>query len=362
MKQYSFKRTYRKRWAYRCIALSFLLLIAIFSAFIGLGKYYSHLNNPTLVQTDAEYNKALQNDSYIKIYASKIYDLGIVETETRTKYGIQTSKTDTARFVAIAIDKKLLVVSLPTAKYKEFMAQKSGAYTLEGKLNGFKDDDLAYIKNSLVSNRVSPAQVNLLLYINYLNYETPFSSALIYFIVAGIIFVVTLILFIPVVHRNTSAIRRLKKYSNGDLEMAYQQIDDDANMPDIYKNGPVKITRRYIIVETQSITFAMPLSELVWAYKGTIQHRINGIPTGKTNNLILAFSDKAMYKVEIFKGDKKIDEILQYIFAHSDKTFVGYSKELAAMFKKNFTQFISEWQSHKNNNKQETNQQNSVNI
>jgi len=364
LNKYSFKKSYKKRWIYRYIALSFLLIVAISSIGIGSIIYYNNLNNFAIVKTDDDYNNALKNDNYIKIYADEIYDLDIGITETTSKFGIKINERTKANYIAINVDTKILIVSIPTDKYEEIIKQKSGPYLLQGQLWGIDDNDLEYIKKSLVSKNLSMEKLNSIVHVNYLDYATPLNSVEPFYAVSLILFLVGAIC-LPIMYKNTTALKRLKKYSNGDIEMAYMQIDNEVNSQDIYENAPLKITQNYLIVETQKITFAMPLKELIWAYKKVTKHKVYGIiPVAKINTLVLVFSDKKKYEIPITKINKNadnVDDIVRYIGNHSNKTFIGYSKELEDLFKKDFEQFIFKWKNHVND-KTNINEENLVNI
>lgn len=348
MNQSYFMYTYRRRWAYRIMALIFCALVVLGIIGIGIYTYYDKTNNATVVKTFDDYNKALDDDSYIEISSDELYDLDIVITETISKLGIKISEDVKAKFVAIRLAPYTLAVSVPKDEYKKLMKQERGPYILKGRLVELEDDELEDIKKAMKDNHSLSGGFQLVPYLQYLEYQSPMNSASTYFVYAALCVIFVLVLYIGVMRRNTMALKSLKNFSNGDIEMACTQIDNELNLPDVYRNVPITITKNYIIVETQQIVFALPLRELMWVYKETIQKKIYGfVPAGKTNSLVFVFSDKKTYKVDLFKGEETIDEVIEYMCNNCKTSFVGHSEELENLFKKDSDDFIVKWRINK---------------
>ncbi|WP_027624628.1 DUF6709 family protein [Clostridium lundense] len=352
MKQSYFMKAYKKRWRYRIIAMMFCALVTLGFIGIGIETYYDNTNNATVVKNLEDYKKALNNESYIQISSDKLYDLDIVETETRSKLGIKISEDVKARFIAIELDPFILPVALPNKEYKELMAQKKGPYILKGTLIEFEDSELAVIKDAVNRNKAVFKLTEAQPYLQYLKYESPINSALVYFVCAGLCVIFVLTLYIIAMRKNTLALKSLKNFSNGDIEFACAQIDNELSLSNVYKNGPIIITNNYIIVETQQIVFALPLRELMWVYKQTVKKKAYGIiPAGKTNSIVFVFSDKHTYQVDLFRGEKIIDEVIEYMYNNCKTSFVGYSEDLKNLLKKDYDEFMHKWRIHKENSK-----------
>lgn len=351
MEQSYFIKAYKKRMTRRFMVLGLCLLVIIGLLCYWKIIYNKDTSNPTIVKTYEDYNNAIKSNSHVKISADKIYDLNIEQMRTKTYFGIKSGHGETTgHVVAIKLGDNILPVSLPNDIYDSEMNQKTGPYKLEGKFARIKDKDSSVLKDSLVKGGVASNQVDLVLCTNYLEYVTPDDSIMTDYLFAGLGVIVLLVIFIPVFLRNAMALRRLKKYSNGNLEMAYEHIDNEIKSSEVYKNGPVTITKSYIIVETQQIVFAMPLSELMWVYKRTVQTTAYGIiPMGKRSGMQFIFSDKSKNQVDLNIGSQRIDEIIQHIYKYCETVYVGYSKELANLFKTNSNEFKSQWTTYKNN-------------
>lgn len=350
MKESYFMKIYKKRWKLRLIPVAILLLVIIGMLSMAVFTYYDYTNNPTIVKTNEDYKRAVENGSYIQVSVDKLYDLGLVMTETRSKFGIEVDKSTKSNFVAIKLDKKILPIAIPTDLYKEIMNENKKTYVLKGKLIKFKNNELEVFKNSIVKSGGSAKAVDSLAYTYYLDYTTPFDAALMYVLGAGLIILYITILFIPVVRKNREALKKLKNYSQGNLETACQKIDEEIKLSDVYKNGPIIITKSYIIVESQQIVFAMPIKELMWVFKQSVKFKMfNIIPIGKkSDSIVFVFSDKSVYKLDIYKGEEKIDSTIKYISDKYSSCFVGFSEELAHLFKNSYDEFTYKW---KNNNK-----------
>ncbi len=347
MRESNFLKAYKRRWTYRIMGLVVSVIAIMGLIGMGIYTYYNNENNATIVNNVEEYTEALNNDSYIQISAEELYDLDVVMTETRSKFGIEISNNVKSRFVAIKLPPFTLAVSIPNKEYEKLIEQEKSPYILKGKLVGLDDRDLEILKEAMKDNNSLSGGFQLVPYLQYLRYESSIQSSLVYFTAAALFIIFVLILYIRVMRKNTTALKSLKNFSNKDFKITCEEIDNECNAPNVYKNGPITITENYIIAETQQIVFALPLSELMWVYKETIKKKVYFvIPAGKINNLILAFSDKRTYEVSLSK-DKTIEEIIEYISTNCSTSFVGYSEELKNLLKKDPDEFILKWKLNK---------------
>ncbi|WP_315119542.1 DUF6709 family protein [uncultured Clostridium sp.] len=352
MKKASFMKAYKKRWTYRIMALALCAVAALLAIGIGIYTYYENTNNPTVVKNLEEYYEALNNDSYIQVSSDELYDLNIVITESTSKLGVKISEDVKSRFVAMKLDPYVLTIAVPNKQYEKFVEQEKGPFILKGTLIEFEDSELETIQEAIIDNNSLSDGLPLASYFQYLQYESPMNSASFFFMIAACFIIYILIMYMVYMRKNTVALKSLKNFSNGNLEVACQKIDGELNSDNVYKNGPITITKNYIVVETQQITFALPLKELMWVYKQTIKKKVYGIiPAGKTNGLVCVFSDKNEYKVDLFKGEKIIDEVIEYISNNCKASFVGHSEELENLLKKDSDEFIFKWRVNKESSK-----------
>lgn len=337
-------KRYKKRQLSKYIVMA--LMISSFIALIGLGvfSYYKNLNHPTIINTAYDYKKAMDNDSYIQLYADEIYDMGLEMKQTETKAGIKISESTTANFVGMFIEGNLLMVALPNKEYEKMMQQEKGPYVINGYITNFTENDYNFLKSELIKNGIQTENVNSFLYRTYVDFDTPLATALPFFLLGGVI-IIPLGIASPHVFRGKRALRSLKKYHNGDIEYACIRIDREISMPDAYKNGAITITQNYIMIDSQQIVLALPLKELVWVYKKVI----NISAFGKSNGLVFVFSDKGKYEIDFYKNSNIVDETMLYISEQVSTCLVGYSKERENLFKRNSDEFIRRWKTNNMN-------------
>lgn len=350
MKESYFIKNYRKRWRYRIIALIACAIAILGSMAVGIYTYYNNKNNPVVVENLEDYKRALNNDSYIQISADKIYDLNVDVINTTSKLGIPLFKEVKSKFIAIDLAPYTLAVEVPKKNFEKFISKSKGHYVLKGKLIEFEDNDLESIKNAMKNNYSLSKGANLETYFQYLRYESPINSALVYFTVAVLLLIFILILYIRVMRKNSVALKSLKNFSNDDFETTCHKIDNELASPNIYKNGPISITKNYIVVQTQQIVFALPLKELMWVYRETIKKKAClVVPCGRYSRLKFVFSDKNTYTVDLYRKEEIIDEVINYISKNCKTCFVVYTDEFEKLFKKNCDEFILKWRCHKEN-------------
>ncbi|WP_411680957.1 hypothetical protein [Clostridium thailandense] len=322
MKKSYFMKIYKKRWKYRLIAMAFLMIISISMLYIARTTYNDYKNNPFIINNDEDYASAVENDRYVQISTDKLYDLNLVMTEVRSRGSIQISKDIKSNFIAVKIGERILPIAIPVNLYNEIIGQNKKTYVFKGKLVGFNENhDLELFKDSLIKSGIYAEEVNSLAYTNYLDYNSPFEYVKEYVDEALLILLVIVVLMVPIAHKNIKALKRLKNYSQGDLEAACQKIDEEIELPDVYKKGPITITKSYIIVESQQIVFAMPIKELVGVYKQQLKRFI--LKRRNVNSIVFVFSDKSIYKIDIYKGEEKIDSIIKYISSNDNSCSVG---------------------------------------
>lgn len=344
MKQSHFMKIYTKRRLPKLIGLILCVIIFIAVACLIGFKCYNYDKNPAIIKTHEDYMKAIKNNSFVNIYSKELYDLDIEVIETESRGDIKISEETKSIFVAMKLDGKLLPVCLPISRYEEIVDGETGPYFIWGSLTKIEDEDLPLFRNSLIECGFSPEGVDLLLNTYYLEYETPLQSASKDLSWMLLIMMILSLAFIPFLHRTSSALKSLKKYSKDDLERTYEQIDKEITSHDVYKDGPITITEHYIMVDSRQVFFVLPLKELMWVYRRTVHKKIYGIiPSGKKENIIFVFSNKKPYIVDLHKKHHRIDSTLQYISAHCDTTIVGFSKELKRLFRRKPNEFVRRW-------------------
>lgn len=82
--------------------------------------------------------------------------------------------------------------------------------------------------------------------------------------------------------------------------------------------------------------------DVAWVYQKVTQHRTNGIPTGKTYEIMLFDMDGKSYSVS--NKSKTTEEILQFLAQQLPGAVIGYDKEIEQAFQNNRDAFRQRWQ------------------
>ena len=107
----------------------------------------------------------------------------------------------------------------------------------------------------------------------------------------------------------------------------------------VYKIGDLILYRDWIIRKKFSSLTVKSSGDLVWVYKSITQHRMNGIPTGKSFSIVFSFSDRRQETVPA--GKNQIDDILASLKKDFPSAIYGYSSDLEAIYKGDMQRFIS---------------------
>lgn len=123
-------------------------------------------------------------------------------------------------------------------------------------------------------------------------------------------------------------LKKAEELSPGNPEYILQQVDQ------LYTNGVnvggLRMNANLILIEQGANHYLHAAGELVWAYKGVTQHRVNGVPTGKSYNLIMVMRDRTTRSVTM--QENQVDEQLQKINALIPNVVLGYDEELGKLF------------------------------
>ena len=92
----------------------------------------------------------------------------------------------------------------------------------------------------------------------------------------------------------------------------------------------------YLVRSTLFRFDVLRLQDLLWAYKKVTKHSINFIPTGKTYQAILTCHGGT---AAMSGREKRVDEILAFAQQRVPWAVLGYTAEIAALFKNNAPEF-----------------------
>lgn len=319
MRKSYFMKLYKKRWHTRIAMLGILFIVAICIFLLGIFRFYKNSTNPVIVKSYLDCQNADLDNSYVQVSSNKLYDLGVIQTETSKLFGvINLGKTTEAKFVAIKLDGCVLAIAIPPGRYKEIKAQKSGYYTLRGKLFDYNNDnDSKLVGDSIEKNVKFPDYTFVQAYKGYLNYETPFESIVLYIVGGACVLIYLLCLcstkqFKKVFNIHKCALGNLVNASDsGNLDTELANIERDIKSPGIYKSKPVTITENYIIGDNNLNVFAMPIKALRRVYKKQV--KVSKLMNTKIYTIVFVFANGVRYSASISNHENIIDDIINYV-------------------------------------------------
>jgi hypothetical protein len=273
---------------------------------------------------------------FARVSGSKIFDTGIREYTVHTTNGVETSRSESDAYYALAVGNKFLIVK----------TGRDVSSVAEGELVPLPSD----VQDQLADRKEMRA-LRSRFYPFYVSNE-PFRLAGYIVISLAIVFMFFL------VRRAVPAWRNLRNPSDhplvkrmaswGDALGVAVDVERDFNYPRYKGGGGWRVGDKYL-VQSQLFRFdVLRLQDLLWAYKKVTKHSINLIPTGRTYDAILACSGGSAV---ISGREKRLDEILAFVQQRVPWAVVGYSQEIATLFKSKTREFArkvqerrSEWE------------------
>lgn len=96
---------------------------------------------------------------------------------------------------------------------------------------------------------------------------------------------------------------------------------------------------KWILFESKGKDILLDTNDAVWAYMHTIQHRTNGVPTGKTFGVIVRTRDRKKYEIAM-KSEAAAREVLDIIARDMPRTVLGYTAKLERFYLQRFQDFL----------------------
>lgn len=131
--------------------------------------------------------------------------------------------------------------------------------------------------------------------------------------------------------------KALSRYGNPETVAA--QIDSEMG-PGAVRIGSAFLTSSWFIHSGWFHLKAMRIQDVVWLYKRVVQHRTNGIPSGKSYYAVIL--DQQGKVISIASRQNRVDEILQALGTRAPWSVKGYNSELEALWRKDRVGFLNE--------------------
>ena len=289
-------------------------------------------------QLDSIRDVAVAPRYFVRVTGSRVIDTGIRQYTVETTSGVETNRSESGAYYALAVGDRFLL-----AKQQHNPAD-AGA-VVEGQLAPWPDG----LAEKLFEDQEARA-VRHRFYPFYVSNE---SFRLPGYVVLGVALVFA-VLFVwkalPAWHYARDAadhplVARMAPW--GDPHGVALDVERDCGAPR-YKTGGWRVGEKYFVRSTVFAFDVLRFHDLVWAYKKVTRHSINFIPTGKTYEAIFSCYGGAA----VLKGsEKQVDEMLVYAGQRAPWAVLGYTQEVATLFKKKQAEFVgaveqrrAEWQ------------------
>jgi len=142
--------------------------------------------------------------------------------------------------------------------------------------------------------------------------------------------------------RNKKHYERLREFI--DPATADTQARSDFEQGSFSDFGRLSISKSWIFNRLMTDLYLYPSDEIVWTYMLVTQHRVNGIPSGKTYQCLFYLTDGT---VLTYNGTQRdIDEIIEFA-KNNWLAYVGYTDEMKAAYFADKAAFVAEWKKDK---------------
>ena len=125
------------------------------------------------------------------------------------------------------------------------------------------------------------------------------------------------------------------KAIGGDMEV--ERASNDYNTAQELVKG-VRLGRLYLFNNLTAKSQAIPYKAIVWAYSSDTKHKRYGVTTGTTYSADMYLEDKSFHSIPLNKDAR--DKLIRFLAENVPGAIVGYSKELASLYQKDYTKFL----------------------
>ena len=305
---------------------------------VGTARYWSNFAAGPL-KIDRQALIAIQNPEateryFVTVKGDKSIDTGLEQiTQRKNKYsGSITSQTVSAKFVALLVDQKLLIV--------KSNADHVSNVEFTGELVPVPSE----VQRQVISDAVSKNPKMKDVFLPFMLQETDFRTS-------GYI---GLALGLPCVLLGLWNLQKVGKRwgkpeqhpiakaltAKGEASSVASQVEAElqsgATDPAL---GNTRITRSWLFQPSffGGLT-ALPLDHLIWAYKKVTTRRTYGIPVGKSWAAVVC--DRDGKSIEIGGKEDQVDQLLQSLWQKAPWVVGGYSDELQKLWTQDRSKFL----------------------
>ena len=279
----------------------------------------------TQADLDAITDAATAPRYFVRVTGSKAIDTGIQQITTRTRGGVETSRSVSATYYVLVVGDRLLVVK----------ASEGAPLTAEGELTLMPASLQGHLFNTPQMQSIRPRFYPY--YVDNESFRLPGYIAIACLLVLAFL----LVKFgLPAWRYRQDVpshpvVKRVATW--GDPLGIALEVRREADSPR-YKGGGWLLTDKYLVRSTFFVFDVLRLSDLLWAYKKVTKHSVNFIPTGKTYACILACYGGS---AEITGKEATVDAMLRFANERTPWAIFGFSEELKKLFSKSTREFCA---------------------
>lgn len=263
---------------------------------------------------------------FINIEGDKSLKTGFQEITKRVskRTGSVKSETVSAEYLALVIDKKLLIVKAKTANASNT------------KFTG----ELVNIPENVQSNLISKAEAENPrlkgVFMPFILEENDFRFAGYLGLAVGLPCLFLAIWNLHKVFKRRAnpelhpIAKTLSKFGDSTATIAVSIDSEVQSESNKYSLGLVTLTPSWLFRQTRYGLEILKLEQIAWIYSKVTQHRTNGIPTHKSYTAILL--DRQGKSLEIPGKEQEINQLIQEIMQRVPWVIMGFSDELQQLW------------------------------
>lgn len=301
-----------------------LLLVPLTIGFINPRYWYNFALGPfhSEHQTLLSIQDPEQIDKYfINIEGDKSFKTGLQEITKRVskRTGSVKSETVSGEYIALVIDKKLLIVKAKTenAEHTKFT----------GELVNIPDN----VQRDLISKAEAENPQLKGVFMPFILEENDFRFGGYLGLVVGLPCLVLSLWNLYKVYKRRAnpemhpIAKTLSQFGNSPEILAAKIDSEVQSESNKYSLGLLKITPSWLFRQTRYGLDILKLEQIAWIYAKVTQHRTNGIPTHKSYTAILL--DRQGKSLEIPGKEQEINQLIEEIMQRVPWVIMGFSDE-----------------------------------
>ncbi len=216
----------------------------------------------------------------------------------------------------------------------------TGSMTVTGTILPMEEESLQYYHEYLeyddMDAELQELFLPLYLRVDYVN-TTPVNT-LFFLVIAGVIFLaVAVILIVLTMTRGGQKDIKAVAERSGNPEVCEARMENFySSIPEV--NG-LRAGGDYMMFWTGASFHVLESPKVLWAYGSNTTHKLYGIvKTGVTRQIVIRTDDGKTYSM-VMKSEEMTEETLQYIQNSVKHVIIGYTDELAQLFKTDIERF-----------------------